>query len=206
MLRILTLRVIGVPYFICRSCGTQFAESSVPPSTCPSCLDERRAVPAEGTPWTTLDELRRSYRNAFQRIEPKLYGIGTTPHFPIGQRALLVRTENGNFLWDCIALLDDATIDFIGRLGGLRGIAISHPHYYSTMVEWSYAFGKIPIHLHAADEQWVMRTDPVIHFWKENRLELVEGLSLVHCGGHFAGGTVFNLVGRRNRQRSAVGR
>ena len=28
---------------------------------------------------------------------------------PIGARALLLRTPEGNILWDCIALLDDAT-------------------------------------------------------------------------------------------------
>jgi hypothetical protein len=27
------------------------------------------------------------------------------------------------------------------------------------MVEWSRAFGGVPIHLHAADRQWVMRPD-----------------------------------------------
>jgi hypothetical protein len=110
-----------MPYFICRSCGTQFAESLVPPANRPSCVDERRAMPAKGALWTTLDELQRSYRNVFQRIEPNLYGIGTTPRFPIGQRALLVRTDRGNLLWDCIALLDGGTIDFINGLGGSKG-------------------------------------------------------------------------------------
>ena len=28
------------------------------------------------------------------------------------------------------------------------------------MVEWSRALGGVPIHLHAADRQWVMRADP----------------------------------------------
>ena len=38
-------------------------------------------------------------------------------------------------------------------MGGLKGIAISHPHYYTTMVDWSRAFGDIPVHLHEADKQ-----------------------------------------------------
>ena len=29
-------------------------------------------------------------------------------------------------------------------MGGLKAIAISHPHYYSSMVEWSRAFGGVP--------------------------------------------------------------
>ena len=61
-----------------------------------------------------------------------MFEIYTQPDFAIAQRALLIRTPAGNFLWDCIALIDDATVDLIKGLGGLAGIAISHPHYYTT--------------------------------------------------------------------------
>jgi hypothetical protein len=43
-------------------------------------------------------------------------------------------------LWDCISYLDDATVDLIQTLGGIQAIAISHPHFYDSMVEWSRAF------------------------------------------------------------------
>ena len=32
--------------------------------------------------------------------------------------------------------------------------------------------------------------DPVIRFWEEETLRLGDGLTLIRCGGHFAGGTV----------------
>jgi hypothetical protein len=48
-------------------------------------------------------------------------------------------------LWDCIALIDDATVDLLNGMGGVSAIAISHPHYYTTMVEWSHALGGVPI-------------------------------------------------------------
>ena len=67
--------------------------------------------------------------------------IETTPAFGIGQRAILVSAPGGNVLWDCIALADDATLDLLKGLGGVSAIAISHPHYYTTMVEWSRALG-----------------------------------------------------------------
>ena len=116
------------------------------------------------------------------------------PHYAIGQRALLVRTPQGNVLWDCIALLDQATIDIVKGLGGLIGIAISHPHYYTTMVEWSRAFN-VPVHLHAADQHWIMRPDPCITLWDGDSKELAPGLTLIRCGGHFAGGTVLHRPG-----------
>jgi glyoxylase-like metal-dependent hydrolase (beta-lactamase superfamily II) len=114
------------------------------------------------------------------------------PEFAIGQRALLLRTPQGNFLWDCIALVDGATIEMISAMGGLAGIAISHPHYYSAMLEWSAAFENAPIFLHAADREWVMQGGDAIEFWEGSRKELAPGLTLIHCGGHFAGGTVLH--------------
>jgi hypothetical protein len=54
----------------------------------------------------------------------------------------------------------------------------------------SAAFGGIPIYLHAADREWVMRSNPSIHFWEGATHALWDGLTLIHCGGHFEGGTV----------------
>jgi hydrophobic/amphiphilic exporter-1 (mainly G- bacteria), HAE1 family len=34
-------------------------------------------------------------------------------------------------LWDCISLINDATVTLINGLGGLKAIAISHPHFYT---------------------------------------------------------------------------
>ena len=89
-------------------------------------------------------------------------------------------------------MLDAATIALITELGGLKAIGISHPHFYTTMVEWSHAFGKVAIHLHADDRQWIQRPDPSIKNWNGESLTLLPGVTLVRCGGHFAGGTVLH--------------
>lgn len=81
-------------------------------------------------------------------------------------------------------------------LGGLRGIAISHPHYYSSMVEWSHAFDA-PVFLHEADRRWVMRSDPSIEFWSGDTRALWDGMTLINAGGHFDGGTVLHWPGGR---------
>ncbi|MGI9089954.1 MAG: MBL fold metallo-hydrolase [Gemmatimonadaceae bacterium] len=158
-------------------------------------MDERQFIGKDGQRWTTLDALRHGHRNAIQRLEPALYGVGTVPEFAIGQRALLLRSPSGNVLWDCIALLDYATIDVIAAFGGLAAIAISHPHYYTTMVEWAHAFG-CNVYLHANDREWVMRPDPAVRLWEGDTHSLgdigLDGLTLVRCGGHFEGGTVLH--------------
>ena len=176
-------------HYICVTCGTQFADSPTPPAHCPICEDERQYIGWGGQQWTTLEELRQSRQNLIKPQEANLTGIGSDPRFAIGQRALLVQTTQGNLLWDCITLIDDATLAAVQALGGIAAIAISHPHYYSCMVEWSHAFDA-PIYLHAADREHVMRPDDSIVFWEGETLSLLDELTLIRCGGHFEGGTV----------------
>jgi glyoxylase-like metal-dependent hydrolase (beta-lactamase superfamily II) len=183
-----------MPLFICTACGTQYPESASPPAQCAICEEERQYVPPRGQTWTTLQSLATGHRNAMHEYEPGVTGIGTEPHFGIGQRAMLVRTPGGNVLWDCIAFLDAATITAIEALGGLRAIAISHPHFYTTMVEWARAFD-CPVYLHADDREWIMRPDSAIQLWEGDTNVLWDGVTLIRCGGHFPGGTVLHWAG-----------
>lgn len=179
-------------HFICTTCGTQFGATKSKPEHCSICEDERQYVNPSGQQWTTLEKLQRKHKAVFQKKEDDLYGIGTTPKFGIGQRALLIITPQRNVLWDCISLVDEATVDIINALGGLDAIAISHPHYYSSMIDWSRAFGDIPIYLHEDDREWVQRPDEHIQFWDGESKKLLEGLTLYNLGGHFDGGTILH--------------
>jgi glyoxylase-like metal-dependent hydrolase (beta-lactamase superfamily II) len=178
---------------VCATCGIQFAQPD--PERCPVCEDARQYVPADGQRWTTLAELRGDHRNRIGD-DAGFTGIGTDPSFAIGQRALLVPWQGSNLLWECVTLLDEETAAEVDRRGGLAGIAISHPHYYSAMVEWADRFD-CPVFLHAADARWVMRPSRRIEHWHGEVRELGDGLTLVRCGGHFAGGQVLHVAPRR---------
>ncbi|HEX4553304.1 MAG TPA: MBL fold metallo-hydrolase [Xanthobacteraceae bacterium] len=178
--------------FICTACGVQYPPSDKPPARCTICEEERQYVPPTGQSWTTLTSLAARNFNAWRQYEPGVIGIGTQPAFAIGQRALLICTPHGNVLWDCISMLDAATVTLIKGLGGLTAIGISHPHFYSTMVEWSRAFGDVPIHLHAADRQWIMRPDPAIRPWDGETLEILPDVTMIRGGGHFPGGSMLH--------------
>ncbi|MEE9277880.1 MAG: MBL fold metallo-hydrolase, partial [Dehalococcoidia bacterium] len=117
---------------------------------------------------------------------------GITPSFSIGQRALLLQTDAGNVLFDCISYLDDETIEAVHALGGIQAICLSHPHFYDSMVSWSHAFDNAPIHVPVADKDFVMRPDPVIQYWDGSPLELVPGATLIQVGGHFPGSAVLH--------------
>jgi len=181
-----------MPAFICTACGMQYPPSDTPPAECRVCEEERQFTPPGGQSWTTLERLSVTHLNGFHQHEPGLIGIRTQPVFAIGQRALLLTTPHGNILWDCISLIDDATVTLIKGLGGLSAIAISHPHFYTTQVEWSRAFGNVPVHVHADDGAWVMRPDPCIRPWQGETMQLLPGVTLVRGGGHFPGGSMLH--------------
>lgn len=174
---------------ICVTCGTQYPLSAEPPLSCPICADERQYVGAGGQQWTTLSALQSTHHNDFAEREAGLTSIHTQPDFAINQRAYLVQTPAGAVLWDCIALLDEATVAGIAQRGDLKGIAISHPHYYTTMRRWAERFG-VPVYLHADEREWVMDPGPELSFWSGDELSLLDGITLVRLGGHYPGASV----------------
>lgn len=147
-----------------------------------------------------------SYHNTFHPdpLDSRITSICTSPKFAIGQRCVLLETSQGNILWDCITYLDQATVDFIASRGGLRGIVISHPHYYTTHLDWARTFD-CPVWFSQEDaEEWVSRGDG------EGRRRLIskgrgeedvlgggeggkageEVVKAIKVGGHFPGSLV----------------
>jgi glyoxylase-like metal-dependent hydrolase (beta-lactamase superfamily II) len=184
--------------YLCVTCGTQYPASATPPATCAICEDERQYVNPGGQEWTTLAELHGHHANVFTAIATGISTISTEPKAGIGERAHLLQTDHGNVLWDCIAYLDEATVRALNARGGVSCIAISHPHFYTTMIDWSRALGNVPIHLHAANRPWVMRPDSIVQFWEGDTFELLPGITLLRCGGHFPGSTVLHWRGDQN--------
>lgn len=120
-----------------------------------------------------------------------MWNIWTEPKFAIGQRCILLETDAGNVLWDCVANLDEGTVEFIKGKGELKAIVISHPHYYTTHLDWAKAFD-CPVYFSKEDKEWVSRPDNegrrrLIEGAKE---EIVPGVTAVKLGGHFPGSLV----------------
>ncbi|KAL7620185.1 hypothetical protein AAE478_009178 [Parahypoxylon ruwenzoriense] len=185
-------------WLVCTACGTQFPTADRQEvKTCFICDDPRQYTFPTGQAFTTLDEIRSSgYRNTLAPLPgcDSLMSIITEPKVGIGQRAILIKTPRGNVLWDCLTLIDDETIDKINSIGGLQAIVISHPHYYSTHIEWARAF-ECPVYLAAEDKQWVTQTSAHQVFITEIDLDLhiggvSSGVTILKLGGHFPGSLV----------------
>jgi hypothetical protein len=181
----------GMPLWTCEQCGAQFPENQTPPSGCPICEDERQFVNWKGQQWLTREELAGAHKLVW-RDDLGIPGIGLEPSFAIGQRALLLREADGCVMWDCVPLVTSEAVQYVKSLGGLKAIAVSHPHYYGAVADWSEAFGGVPVYLHGDDRQWVTRPHRAIVPWSGDSQRLSDDIVLWRTGGHFAGGTVLH--------------
>lgn len=177
---------------ICAACGTQYPVNDAP-EVCTICADDRQAVPpVEGQTWITRETLLREHSIQIRKLQSQVYELKIVPKFAIGQRALLILSEQGNILWDCFPLLDESTIEFIKSKGGLAAIAFSHPHYYSNMNEWAEAFD-CPVYIHQKDEGWIMDKGSHVELWTGREKTLWDSMRLINIGGHFPGSSILHV-------------
>lgn len=181
---------------VCVTCGTQY---DIPydqrPESCRMCNEPRQFVPPSGQSWTTLGKMQGQYKNEFKQddTDGRIWSVFSRPQYAIGQRAVLIKTDAGNILWDCITFLDQETIDFIKSHGGLDAIAISHPHFYTTHLEWAREFD-CPVYLAADDQEWLNREDIEGRrkLFDGETQEILPGATMVKLGGHFPGSSVLH--------------
>ncbi|KAF2030030.1 hypothetical protein EK21DRAFT_66486 [Setomelanomma holmii] len=199
---------------ICETCGTQYdVPLFSPPPNCRICDDPRQYVPAAGQTWTSLNADQSTQKNTFDTDahDPRIHYITTKPlssselpaslaststtrkQLGIGERAILLQTSRGNVLWDLVAFIDAATVSFIKSKGGLNAIVISHPHFYTTHLEWARIF-QCPVYVSSDDAEWLNRADnDEVRKWIKGSqsIEEVDGeVRAVQCGGHFDGSLV----------------
>jgi hypothetical protein len=177
---------------VCTTCGTQYAQHEIAGAACAICNDDRQYVPEHGQIWTSLQALQSTHSLITKQLHQQLYEIKMVPSFAIGQRALLVVTPEGNVLWDCVTLLTEPVIAWIKSLGGLKAIAFSHPHYYTTMNEWAGVFD-CPIYIHESDAPWVFNRGPQLQFWTGADMALWSGMRIINVGGHFPGSCILQV-------------
>lgn len=176
---------------ICSTCGTYYPAEQAP-KLCVICSDERQYIPETGQSYTKTKDLHRKHSIKLNKLHERLYEIEINPTFAIGQRALLVLSDEGNVLWDCIPMLDELTIEFIRSKGGLKAIAFSHPHYYSNMNDWAHVFD-CPVFIHNNDAEHIMVKGPHIHLWQGDELPLWDGMKILLIGGHFEGSSILHV-------------
>ena len=73
-------------------------------------------------------------------------------------------------------------VDYVRSLGGLKAIAVSHPHFYGAVADWSEAFGGVPVYLHGDDRAFVTRPHSAIVPWTGDSHRISDDILLVRTG------------------------
>ncbi|KAL9028208.1 MAG: hypothetical protein Q9196_003399 [Gyalolechia fulgens] len=153
---------------ICTACGSQYdaAPGGGIPFNCKICDDPRQFVPPAGQQWTTLETLRQD-SNRSNRWE-------TSPYNP---KIWSIWTEPK-----------------IRDLGGLEAVVISHPHFYTTYVDWATVFD-CPVYVSELDREWICQEAPeanMVKFIRGASEPILPGVTAITAGGHFPGSLVLH--------------
>lgn len=175
--------------WLCAACAVEYPRGERPPAECPICLDERQYVPLTGQAWTSLQRLaEHGSRVEITEAEPDLYALSTVPETGIGQHAKLVRTSEGNLLWDPTGFVDESAAEQVRKLGGARYIVASHPHMFGAQATWARLLDATVL-VSEADRGWVQRADSSIRPFTGD-VELLPGVTVRTIGGHFPGSAI----------------
>lgn len=175
--------------YLCATCAVETDGARSAEQICPICADDRQYVPPDGQRWTTVAELvAGGSRLDWFEVEDNLVGLRSEPPVGIGQQAMLVRGTSGNLLWDPPGLITDGAVEYIRSLGGVLGVAASHPHMFGVQLDWAAALNA-PVLVSEADASWLQRRSDAIRTW-DSESRLADDLTLLRLGGHFAGSAV----------------
>jgi hypothetical protein len=174
---------------LCATCAVETDGPHGPEQVCPICADERQYLPKGGQRWTTVAELIASgHTLEWFEVEPDLIGLTTKPGVGIGQQTMIVRTDEGNLLWDPPGLITNEAVDHVRRLGRTVAIAASHPHMFGVQLAWADVLGS-PVLVNAKDTEWLQRRGDAVEQWSGER-RITSTITLLELGGHFPGSGV----------------
>jgi glyoxylase-like metal-dependent hydrolase (beta-lactamase superfamily II) len=174
---------------LCATCAVETDGPRPAEQVCPICADERQYLPTTGQRWTTVEELTRTgHVLEWFEVEPGLTGMTTAPGVGIGQQTMVVRSDDGNLLWDPPGLITNEAVDHVRRLGPTRAIAASHPHMFGVQLAWAEVLGA-PVLVNAKDADWLQRRGEAIELWSGERV-ITSTITLLELGGHFPGSCV----------------
>lgn len=174
------------PAWMCAGCGFWVKHFASPPA-CPVCLDARHTLPARGWDFRVPEEVASDRRTTIAELEPGVWRYRLEPAVGIGPSGYLLEHPAGNVAFEGAGFYTEAALEHIAGLGGIAVLSASHPHSYGALWQLAERF-EPEVALHPGDLEWATAF-PVTWSWDE-RVEVLEGVELLHTGGHFAGHAV----------------
>ncbi|MGB3711241.1 MAG: hypothetical protein WA985_06095 [Erythrobacter sp.] len=181
-------------HFACANCG--FWQEHFDPPDCPVCTDVRNDLPPDG--WNFLPEadVAASHDGAFRQVADDLWAFTTSPQLGLGGTGWLIVREGGNIAFEAAPWYSDTMLDQIAALGGIACLAASHPHGYGALFQLQRRFDPPVMAIHRDDLAYTKAFAVTAPY--DDTLELGEGCTLHHVGGHYAGqAALHDARGRR---------
>lgn len=172
---------LDIPAWLCENCGSWQRWFERPPA-CALCADARHVLPQEGWSFLTLDQAREKYPCVIDEPEPGVLRLRNDPAPGIGPMGYVL----GDVAFECCAV---PSAEALERIGSLRLAAASHPHSYGALHLLQDHFD-CEVALHPGDLRWSGALRVTWPF--DDALELGDGLTLHHSGGHFSGHAVLH--------------
>ncbi len=176
---------LELPPYVCRNCGFWQRYFEVPPQ-CPLCLDARHVVPPKGWAFFDAETARDRFPMHVEETFPGVFRFWNEPVDGIGSHSYLITTKRGNLLFEGATVYSAAALRFISEQGGVSVLAASHPHTYGALWQIQDSFDPQLV-LHPADFKWSSALQITRPF--DDSIEVLDGLTLIHSGVHFAGHT-----------------
>lgn len=184
---------LELPAFVCDNCGF-WQRHFERPASCPLCLDARHVVPQDRWRfWSEAEALGR-FPCHWAEVEEGVWKFWNEPVSGIGPSSYLVRTPEGNMVFEGAAVYSEAALDHMAALGGVAVLSASHPHSYGAILQVQDRFDP-ELALHPGDIAWSAALR--VSWPYDDVLEPLPGLELHLTAGHFDGHSV--LYDRRRR-------
>ncbi len=177
--------------YACSNCGHWQFYFATPPD-CPICSDVRNDLPEDGWDFRTPQSLQLQHH--WRELGNGLHEFWSTPRFGLDSHGWVIETAIGNVSFEAAPFYDEASLDRIAAIGGLKAIAASHPHGYGALWQLQRRFD-CPLLIQKLDLPWT-KAFRVTHPYDET-CTVAPGLTLHRTGGHYDGHAILHDAERR---------
>ncbi len=155
------------------------------PPDCPICVDVRNDLPQDGWNFLPESDVAVSHGGTFREVADGLWGFTTTPHLGLAGTGWLLVRPGGNIAFEAAPYYSAPMLEKIAELGGIATLAASHVHGYGALFQLQREFAPAALAIHKDDLNYTKAFHVTAPY--DDTLELGDGCTLHHVGGHYAG-------------------